>query len=83
MHATTPLFAHTLLIHESLGMRSTYRVLEALDDVVVVEAADVPGLAPGFLMRITRQAADAMRVVSESLAPARPVAAPSGELVAA
>jgi hypothetical protein len=64
MNNNAPLAVETLLSHEALGAVSVYRVIDVRDDLVGVEAVDVPGLTRGFRLRIGRKAAGAMRVLS-------------------
>ena len=60
MTTTTTLTADDLLIHDALGTRATYRVVDVADRLVGVEVLCAPGLQPGTRLRFTRDAAQAM-----------------------
>ena len=49
--------------HVLLGSAATYRVVELDGAHAVVQAVDVPGLAAGTRMRITREAVERMAAV--------------------
>jgi hypothetical protein len=58
--------------HRSLGLTSEYRVVREHDEIVVMEAVDVPGLGAGERVCLTRTVVDAMDVVDVSRSDSRP-----------
>jgi hypothetical protein len=64
---------------ELLQSRAVYRVVAVEDDHVQVEAVDVPGLAPGHSIRLTRDSLDCMAQMAAPDAATAPAAQrPSG-----
>lgn len=45
------------------GSSATYRVVEIADGHALVQAVDVPGIAPGTRMRVVRAAVEQMAVI--------------------
>jgi hypothetical protein len=58
--------------HRALGRTSDYRVMRVEGPIVVMEAVDVPGLAPGDTVRLTREVVDAMEIVTASPSASKP-----------
>jgi hypothetical protein len=50
-----------------LGIEATYCVADVSEDIVIVEALRVPGLAPGTRVRMTAEAVAEMELVEPML----------------
>ena len=69
----TPLAAGQLRSQLLLGLRATYRVRAVEGEHVVVEAVRVPNLAAGTVLRLRRDAVEAMAVVEAAASEAETV----------